>query len=211
MTLRLARPPDRFSEQSHGSIAPELSPLPRGRPGQPNAPAMRRSPGRGSGRRPSWSLARIGASTRRPCSAPYRVSCSVVPNVAGLVPTYRPDAGAHGTSAALEYGVRAHEGCADRRARPCPVRGVRAMVEGAPEARDFRRALDDDRRECPAKSPDPRRAGRHSEPPRDRPWLAPLAGATFPRIAEAVAAGRLTVHGLRFDIHTGVLAMVAEG
>jgi carbonic anhydrase len=35
--------------------------------------------------------------------------------------------------------------------------------------------------------------------------------ATFPWIAEAVAAGRLTVHGFRFDIHTGVLAMVAEG
>ena len=30
----------------------------------------------------------------------------VIRNVAGLVPPYRPDAQAHGSSAALEYGVR---------------------------------------------------------------------------------------------------------
>jgi hypothetical protein len=154
MTLRLARPPDRFREQSHGSIAPELSPLPRGRSGRPNAPAMRRSPGRGSGRRPSWSLARTGASTRRPCSAPYRVSGSVVPNVAGLVPTYRPDAGAHGTSAALEYGVRAHEvarivvldharcGASEpwSRARPRPATSVEPWMTIAGSARQKARS-----------------------------------------------------------------------
>jgi carbonic anhydrase len=30
--------------------------------------------------------------------------------------------------------------------------------------------------------------------------------ATFPWIADAVAAGQLTLHGFRFDIHTGELA-----
>ena len=35
---------------------------------------------------------------------------------------------------------------------------------------------------------------------------------TFPWISEAVAAGRLTLYGFRFDIHTGVLLEVeAEG
>src|SRR5688500_9049299 len=57
----------------------------------------------------------------------------VVRNVAGLVPPYRPDAGYHGTSAALEYAVRVlgvaqvvvlgHAQCG----------GVQAMVEGAPK------------------------------------------------------------------------------
>ena len=62
----------------------------------------------------------------------------VVRNVAALVPAYHPDAGYHGTSAALEFGVRVlgvsrivvlgHALCG----------GVKAMVEGAPEeARDF--------------------------------------------------------------------------
>jgi carbonic anhydrase len=31
---------------------------------------------------------------------------------------------------------------------------------------------------------------------------------TFPWIAEAVASGRLSVQGFRFDIHTGVLSRV---
>ena len=61
----------------------------------------------------------------------------VVRNVAGLVPTYQPDAGYHGTSAALEFAVRVlkvkrivvlgHVHCG----------GILAMVEGAPpEARE---------------------------------------------------------------------------
>ncbi|MFZ1963905.1 MAG: carbonic anhydrase, partial [Roseiarcus sp.] len=35
---------------------------------------------------------------------------------------------------------------------------------------------------------------------------------TFPWVAEAVAAGRLSLHGFRFDIHTGALWRVdADG
>ena len=62
----------------------------------------------------------------------------VVRNVAALVPLYRPDPGHHGTSAALEFGVRVlkvarlvvlgHGQCG----------GVKAMEYGAPpQARDF--------------------------------------------------------------------------
>jgi carbonic anhydrase len=136
----------------------------------------------------------------------------VIRNVAGLVPTYSPDAGYHGTSAALEFGVRVlgveriavlgHAQCG----------GVRAMVEGAPaEARDF-----------------------------VEPWMRiaePLLGAlpwqlgadevlhqcemdvvrlsltnllTFPWIGDGVAAGRLVLQGFRFDISTGVLMRLID-
>ena len=96
----------------------------------------------------------------------------VVRNVAGLVPPWQPDANYHGTSAALEYAVRVlgvarivvlgHAQCG----------GVQAMVEGAPDhARDF-----------------------------VAPWMKIAESvrlslpnlATFPWIADAVAAGRLT-------------------
>jgi carbonic anhydrase len=132
----------------------------------------------------------------------------VVRNVAGLVPPYRPDAGYHGTSAALEYAVRVlgvaqvvvlgHAQCG----------GVKAMVEGAPkEAQDFvepwmRIAL-------PVLRALPEEVGNgdilgQCESAVVRLSLANLA--TFPWIAAAVAAGRLELGGFRFDIRTGVLA-----
>jgi carbonic anhydrase len=135
----------------------------------------------------------------------------VVRNVAGLVPPYHPDAAYHGTSAALEYGVRVlgvarivvlgHAQCG----------GVRAMVEGAPEAaRDFvepwmgiaepvRRTLAGRAREglSAAELLD------QGETEVVRLSLANLA--SFPWISAAVAAGRLELGGFRFDIHTGVL------
>jgi len=135
-----------------------------------------------------------------------------VRNVAGLVPPYSPDTNYHGTSAALEYGVRVlrvarivvlgHARCG----------GVQAMVEGAPaEARDFvepwMRIAEPVRRRPPPASA----AGdllTHYETEVVRLSLANLA--TFPWIREAVAAGRLELHGLRFDVHTGVLARLEE-
>ena len=132
----------------------------------------------------------------------------VVRNVAGLVPPYRPDAGYHGTSAALEYAVRVlgvaqivvlgHAQCG----------GVKAMVEGAPaEARDFvepwMRIAEPVLRALPAEL----ESGdllHHCESAVVRLSLAHLA--TFPWIAAAIAAGRLTLGGFRFDIRSGVLA-----
>ncbi|BBK36456.1 carbonic anhydrase [Allostella sp. ATCC 35155] len=132
----------------------------------------------------------------------------VVRNVAALVPPYSPDSQYHGTSAALEFGVRVlkvrqivvlgHAQCG----------GVRAMVEGSPEeARDF------------------------VEPWIQIAWgvreLVPQTGSveeriaayeagviglsldnlrTFPWIGQPAAEGRIGLHGFSFDIHTGVLS-----
>ncbi|MBV8663415.1 MAG: carbonic anhydrase [Hyphomicrobiales bacterium] len=133
----------------------------------------------------------------------------VVRNIAGIVPPYEPGTSSHhGTSAAIEFGVRVlrvskvvilgHALCG----------GVRAMALGAPpEARDFVASWVDIAK--PAIS-----AARGEEAER----LAEIEAAVvrlslanlmeFPWVAEAVNAGRLTLHGFRFDIHTGVLSRV---
>lgn len=130
-----------------------------------------------------------------------------VRNVAGLVPPFSPDAGYHGTSAALEYAVRVlkvarivvlgHEQCG----------GVRAMVEGAPkEARDFVEPWMAMAEPILARIPHDVAAAdvlEHCETEVVRLSLANLR--TFPWIAEAEGAGRLELHGFRFGIRTGVL------
>lgn len=131
----------------------------------------------------------------------------VVRNVAALVPPYQPDANYHGTSAALEFGIRVlqiprivilgHAQCG----------GVRAMVEGAPdEARDFvepwiqiaRPVMDGDAPQSGSADP-----LAHYEKEVVRLSMAHLR--TFPWIEDALQAGRLEIAGFRFDIHTGVL------
>ncbi len=131
----------------------------------------------------------------------------VVRNVAGLVPPYSPDGGCHGTSAALEYGVRVlkvkrvvvlgHAKCG----------GVRAMVEGSPaEARDFVEPwvaiAEGVVRAVPAHEHGDGLLD-HCEAEVVRLSLANLL--TFPWIREPVEAGSLSLHGFRFDIHTGIL------
>jgi len=134
----------------------------------------------------------------------------VIRNVAGLVPPYQPDGGCHGTSAALEFGVRVLKVARIVVLGHAQCGGVKAAVEGAPpEASDFVApwmALAGQVLGCA-----PNSASRA-----DRLSLCELAVVrlslenllTFPWIAEAVAAGRLTLHGMQFDIHTGVLANV---
>ena len=131
----------------------------------------------------------------------------VVRNVAGLVPPWQPDANYHGTSAALEYAVRVlgvarivvlgHAQCG----------GVQAMVEGAPEhAREFMapwmKIAESVLHKLSSRLEGEAARG-HCEAEVVRLSLANLA--TFPWIADAVAAGRLTLHGFHFDIRTGVL------
>ncbi len=136
----------------------------------------------------------------------------VVRNVAGLVPPYEPDTNHHGTSAALEYGVRVlgvariavfgHADCG----------GVRAMVEGAPEeAQDFVETWM--KIAEPVLSTIPANVASedilvHCETGVVRLSLANLR--TYPWIEEAVGAGRLELQGFRFDIRTGVLARLEE-
>jgi len=133
----------------------------------------------------------------------------VLRNVGGLAPPYQPDGGYHGASAAIEFGVRVlkvkrlvalgHGQCG----------GVRAMAYGAPpEARDFVAQWVDIARPALLAA-----AGAD-----ENSRLAAIEAAvvrlslnnlmTFPWIAEAVAAARLTLYGFRFDIHTGVLLEV---
>ena len=136
----------------------------------------------------------------------------VVRNVAGLVPPYQPDSNYHGTSAALEYGVRVlkvrrlvvlgHAQCG----------GVRAMIDGTPkQARDFVEHWLEIAKPVPPPSPDRGDVNdilTYYETEVVRLTLANLQ--TFPWIAEAVEAGTLALNGFRFDIHTGVLSQLID-
>ena len=132
----------------------------------------------------------------------------MVRSVAGLVPPYGPDIGYHGTSAALEYGVRVlkvqrlvvlgHAQCG----------GVQAMLQGTPVATDFVgqwMAIAQPALHCASEA-----AARGEDVMRRcetevlRLSLDNLL--TFPWIAEAVKDGRLQVHGFHFGIQSGVLA-----
>jgi carbonic anhydrase len=130
----------------------------------------------------------------------------VVRNVANLVPPYMPDAAFHGTSACLEFAVRVlrvkrvvvlgHAQCG----------GVRALLDGAPpEARDFVAgwmSIAAAARERVLRC-DPADRQEACEHEAVRITLANLL--TFPWVAEAVAAGRLTLHGAHFGVATGRL------
>ena len=131
----------------------------------------------------------------------------MVRSVAGLIPQYHPDMGQHGTSAALEYGVRVlkvrrivllgHAQCG----------GVRAMLEGPQEATDFvpqwieiaQPALQRVREASPGEDI-------YSRCEIEVLKLSLANLLTFPWLGEAVKAGKLQVHGFHFGIQSGVLA-----
>jgi carbonic anhydrase len=137
-----------------------------------------------------------------------------VRNVASLVPPYAPDSLYHGTSAALEFGVRVleiphivvmgHGLCG----------GVKTLVEGAPmEGLEFiapwmsiakdacaqvagTGTMEERRRNCEFESV--------------KVSLRNLM--SFPWVAERVAAGKLKLHGTWFDIRIGELMVLqADG
>ena len=132
----------------------------------------------------------------------------VLRNVAALVPPYSPDLGYHGTSAALEFGVKVlkiarlvvlgHGQCG----------GIKAMAYGPPpQARDFIASW------VAIGKPAVAAAGEAQEGRLERieAEVVRLSLAnlmTFPWIAEAASAGRLALQGYWFDVHTGVLARV---
>ncbi len=133
----------------------------------------------------------------------------VIRNVAGLIPRYVPDGGNHGTSAALEYGVRVLKVARIVVLGHAQCGGVRAMVDGAPdEAQDFVQSWMQIAKDAVLR-PHPEWDSSvdihdHYEEEVVRVSLAHLR--TFPWIAEAEAAGNLSLEGCRFDIHTGVLS-----
>jgi carbonic anhydrase len=136
----------------------------------------------------------------------------VVRNVANLVPPYMPDSAYHGTSAAVEFGVRVlgvqhlivlgHAQCG----------GIQALLNGAPaEVGDFvenwitiaepaRRKVLSEQAEV-----DPQTACEHEA---IRLSLANLV--TFPWIRQAVEAGRLRLHGCYFGIASGELERMGD-
>ena len=135
----------------------------------------------------------------------------VLRNVAAIAPPYQPDSpGYHGASAAIEFGVRVlkvsrlvvmgHAQCG----------GVRALLYGAPpQARDFVASwVEIGKPALAASGPSPSLADVEAGVVR----LSMVNLMTFPWIAESVSAGRLSLHGFIFDIHTGVLTRVtADG
>jgi carbonic anhydrase len=132
----------------------------------------------------------------------------VVRNVAALVPVYSPDPGHHGTSAALEFGVRVlkvprlvvlgHGQCG----------GVKAMAFGPPpQARDFIASWVEIGKPAVLAAGD-KPEGRLERIEAEVVRLSLDNLMTFPWIAEAVGTGRLILQGFLFDVHTGVLAHV---
>ena len=131
-------------------------------------------------------------------------------NVANLVPPYAPDAAYHGTSAALEFGVRVLE------VRHLIVLGhglcggVRALLEGAPDkALEFVApwmSIAWPARVCAMRASSPEERQQCCEHEVIKVSLGNLM--TFPWVAARVAAGKLELHGAWFDIATGVLMIL---
>jgi carbonic anhydrase len=133
-----------------------------------------------------------------------------VRNVANLVPPYAPDAAYHGTSAALEFGVRVlkvrhlivlgHGLCG----------GVQALLEGAPHnAHEFVApwmSIAETARVSALRYEPGEQRQQHCEFEVVKVSLANLM--TFPWIAERVAEGKLELHGAWFDIGTCEMMML---
>ncbi len=136
----------------------------------------------------------------------------VVRNVAGLVPPYKPDDQYHGTSAALEFGVRVlqvtelvvmgHGLCG----------GVNGLLRGTPtEAPDFvanwMSIADPVRaRALACDSPEEQQLCGEQEVVK----LSLANMRTFPWITERESAGLLTLTGAHFDVRFGRLSVLTE-
>jgi carbonic anhydrase len=130
-----------------------------------------------------------------------------VRNVANLVPPYAPDAAYHGTSAALEFGVRVLEVPHLMVLGHGLCGGVRALLDGAPDnALEFVApwmSMAEPARIRALRCLSAEERQRSCEQEVIKISLGNLM--TFPWIAERVGAGKLELHGAWFDIHTGVL------
>jgi len=135
----------------------------------------------------------------------------VVRNVANLTPPYSPDSKFHGTSAALEFGVRAlkvktivvmgHAMCG----------GIHALLHGAPaEASDFvgHWVSMAERAKLRALNVAPEHRQDFCEHESVRLSLENLM--TFPWVREPVEAGVLALEGCFFDIRSGILERLGD-
>ncbi len=134
----------------------------------------------------------------------------VVRNVANLVPPYAPDAAYHGTSAALEFGVRVLEVPRIMVLGHGLCGGVRALLDGAPDnTHEFIStwmsiAWSARTRALRSSSPDKRQQCCEHEVVK----VSLVNLMTFPWVAERVTAGKLELHGAWFDIRTGELMLL---
>jgi carbonic anhydrase len=135
----------------------------------------------------------------------------VVRNIANLVPPYGPHRQPQGSSAAIEFAVRAlkvpqiivmgHAMCG----------GIQALLNGAPaEVSDFVGQW--------VRIAEPARLRAMAAPPECRQDLCEHESVrlslhnltTFPWIADAIGAGRLKLHGCFFDIRSGILEHLGD-
>lgn len=134
-------------------------------------------------------------------------------NIANAVPEHAPDGNAHGTSAAVEYAVKAlkvshlavigHSQCGG-------VRGCHDMCSGdAPDLQEqtsfLGRWLETLRPGYEAVREIEDMAARIPAMERASVSVSLRNLTTFPFVTEAMEAGALSLHGLYFDISTGVL------
>ncbi len=136
----------------------------------------------------------------------------VIRNVANLVPPYAPDGAYHGTSAAIEFAVRAlkvqhivvlgHAQCG----------GIQALLEGTPpEAKEFVEPwihIADPALARAEKAADPAERQLLCEYEAVRVSLSNLM--TFPWVRSPVEAGELKLHGCHFGIVDGLLTWLGE-
>ena len=131
----------------------------------------------------------------------------IVRNVANLVPPYAPDGAYHGTSAALEFGVRVLEVPHLMVMGHGLCGGVKALLDAAPEnGHEFVApwmSIAQPARERALRLAAVEERQRSCEQEVIKISLANVM--TFPWIAERVAAERLTLHGVWFDIRIGEL------
>lgn len=145
----------------------------------------------------------------------------MVRNIANVVPPYHPDANQHGTSAALEFAVKALEVPNIAILGHARCGGIAALVDAEPDdapKSDFidiwmsvaapARRVAVARAESENRGHDRVHVCRLCEMANVRIGIANLR--TFPWIAEREAQGRIALHGLYFDITTGDLFKLNE-
>lgn len=134
----------------------------------------------------------------------------VVRNVANIVPPYEADGGYHGTSAALELGVKILKVARIAVLGHARCGGAKALLEAPPRhAQDFLDpwlSIIDDVMWTPDGRLNDDRPPDYYERAIVRASLANLR--TFPWVAERADQGRLSLEGYRFDMTTGDLERI---
>ena len=136
----------------------------------------------------------------------------VVRNVGAIVPPYEPDGSCHGTSAAIEFAVKAlnveaiaimgHSNCGA--VEYCHHRVHEPDDPNAPDFEFIPQWIDFAGQEHEAPEPDVHAFGK-------RMLTRSLSNlAEFPFVNERVEAGKLALVALRFNIHNGELERLAE-